>query len=44
MGWQDNIKIDLKRIRYQDVDWIHVAQNRDWWQTVVNTVMNCLVS
>jgi hypothetical protein len=33
-------KIDLREIRLEGVDWIHVAQNRDWWQAVVNTVMN----
>jgi hypothetical protein len=26
-----------------DVDWIHLAQDRDQWRAVVNTVMNLLV-
>jgi hypothetical protein len=39
--WEDNIKIDLKEIGWEGVDWIYVAQDRDWWWWVlVNTVMN----
>jgi hypothetical protein len=30
--WEDNIKIDLKERMWEGVDWIHLAQNRDWWQ------------
>jgi hypothetical protein len=32
--------MDLKEIGWEDVDWIHLAQNRDWWCALVNTVMN----
>jgi hypothetical protein len=28
--WEDNIKMDLREIRFGDVDWIHLAQDRDW--------------
>jgi hypothetical protein len=38
--WENNIKIVLKEIGYEGVDWIHVAQNRDQWWDLVNTVMN----
>jgi hypothetical protein len=38
--WEDNIRIDLREIRWEDVDWIHLAQDRDQWWVVVNTVMN----
>jgi hypothetical protein len=38
--WEDNIKIDLREIGFGDVDWIHWAQGRDRWRTLVNTVMN----
>jgi len=31
--------MDVKLIRCEDVDWIHVAQHRVQWQAVVNTVM-----
>jgi hypothetical protein len=36
----DNIKIDLRRIGWGGVDWIDLAQIREQWRTVVNTVMN----
>jgi len=38
--WKDNIKVDLKGISWDSVDWIHLAQDRDQWQAVMNTVMN----
>jgi hypothetical protein len=41
--WEDNIKMDLKEIGFGDVDWIHLAQVRDRWQALVNTVMNLRV-
>jgi hypothetical protein len=42
-GFEDNIRMDLKEIGWKDVDWIHLAQDRDQWQTVVNTEMNLQV-
>jgi hypothetical protein len=38
--WEDNIKTYLGEIRFGDVDWIHLAQDRDKWGALVNTVMN----
>jgi hypothetical protein len=35
----DNIKMDLEEIRWDGVDWIDLAQDRDQWMTLVNTVM-----
>jgi hypothetical protein len=26
--WEDNIKADIKKIGFEDVEWIHVAQDR----------------
>jgi ribosome biogenesis protein Nip4 len=37
--WEDNIKMDLRKIVFGDVDWFHLAQDRDRWRAVVNTVM-----
>jgi len=33
-----------KPARREGADWIHLAQDRDQWQAVVNTVMNLRVS
>jgi hypothetical protein len=41
--WEDNIKIDLRETGFEDVDWIHWAQDRDRWWALVNTVMNLRV-
>jgi hypothetical protein len=27
--WEDNIKLDLREIGFGDVDWIHLAQDRN---------------
>jgi hypothetical protein len=35
-----NIKMDLRDIRSDDIDWIDVAQDRDHWRALVNAVMN----
>jgi hypothetical protein len=42
--WEDNIKMDLREMEFGDVDWINLAQDRDRWWAVVNTVMNLWVS
>jgi len=36
--------VDLKGIRWDSMDWIRLAQDRDQWQAVMNTVMNLWVS
>jgi hypothetical protein len=41
--WEDNIRMDLREIGFVDVDWIHLAQDRDTWWALVNTVMNLRV-
>jgi hypothetical protein len=41
--WEDNIKMDLRKIGFGDVDWIHLAQDRDRWRALVNTEMNLRV-
>jgi hypothetical protein len=38
-----NIKTGLREIGWGGMDWIDLAQNRDWWRVLVNTVMNLLV-
>jgi hypothetical protein len=39
-----NIKIDLREIGWDGIDWIGLAQVRDQWRALVNTVMNLRVS
>jgi hypothetical protein len=39
----DNIKMDLREIGWDGVDWVDLAQNRDQWKALVNTVMNLRV-
>jgi hypothetical protein len=41
--WVDNIKIDLREIGWDGVDWVDRAQDRDQWRALVNTVMNLRV-
>jgi hypothetical protein len=42
--WEDNINVDIGEIGWGDMDWIYVAQDRDQWRTLVNTVMNLRVA
>jgi hypothetical protein len=41
--WVDNIKMDLREIRWDGGDWIDMAQDRDQWRALVNTVLNLRV-
>jgi hypothetical protein len=41
--WVDNIKMDLREIGWDVMDWIDLAQDRDRWRALVNTVMNLRV-
>jgi hypothetical protein len=38
--WVDNIKMKLREIRWGGMDWIDLAQDKDQWRVLVNTVMN----
>jgi len=38
--WEGNIRMELREIGLGAVDGMHVAQDRDQWHAVVNTVMN----
>jgi hypothetical protein len=41
--WEDNIKMDLREIGWGGMDWTDLAQDRDQWRALVNTVMNLRV-
>ncbi|KAJ4431766.1 hypothetical protein ANN_20371 [Periplaneta americana] len=38
--WEDNIKMDLREVGYDDRDWINLAQDRDLWRAYVRVAMN----
>jgi hypothetical protein len=35
--------MDLREIRWDDMDWIDLAQDKNQWRALVNTVMNLRV-
>jgi hypothetical protein len=41
--WVDNIKMDIREIGWDGMDWISLAEDRDQWRALVNTVMNLQV-
>jgi hypothetical protein len=41
--WVDNIKMDLREIGWDDVDWIDMAQDRGQWRALLKTVLNLRV-
>jgi hypothetical protein len=41
--WEDEIRMDLREFVCGSVDWIQLAQDRDRWRALVNTVMNLRV-
>jgi hypothetical protein len=41
--WENNIRMDLREIGWGGMDWIDLAQDRDQWRALVNTVMNLRV-
>jgi hypothetical protein len=42
--WVDNIRMDLGELGWGDVDWIGLAQDRNRWRALVNSVLNLRVS
>jgi hypothetical protein len=42
--WEGNITMNLREIGWGHMDWIHLAQDKDKWRALVNTVMNLRVS
>jgi hypothetical protein len=40
--WEDSIKMDLQEVGGGE-DWMELAQDRDRWRALVNTVMNLRV-
>jgi hypothetical protein len=41
--WVDNIRMYLGEVGWDDVDWIGLAQDRNRWRALVNSVLNLRV-
>jgi hypothetical protein len=38
--WVNNIKINLREIGWDGMDWIDLSQDKDRWRALTNRVMN----
>jgi hypothetical protein len=38
--WEVGIRMDLRETGWRSVKWIQLAQDRDRWRALVNTMMN----
>jgi hypothetical protein len=41
--WVDNVRMNLREIGWGGMGWIDLAEDRDQWKALVNTVMNLRV-
>jgi hypothetical protein len=41
--WVNNTEMDLREIGWDGMDWIDLAEDRDQWRALVDTVMNLRV-
>ena len=41
--WEDNIKMYIQEVGCRGIDWIDLAEDRDRWRALVNSVMNLRV-
>jgi hypothetical protein len=37
--WEDAIRMELREVCWEGVNWLHLAQDRDQWRAIVRTVM-----
>jgi hypothetical protein len=37
--WED-MKMDIQVVGWRSMDWIGLAKDREWWEALVNVVMN----
>ena len=42
--WEYNIKMDLRKVGWEGMDWMELGQNRDRWRVLVNAVKNFRVT
>jgi hypothetical protein len=41
---ENNIKMDIKVIGWENMDWVYLAQDREHWQVLLYAVMNLWIS
>jgi hypothetical protein len=41
--WVDNIRMDRREIKWDGGEWMDMAQDRDQWKALVNTVLKLRV-
>jgi hypothetical protein len=41
--WVHNIKMDLRELGWDGVDWIDMAQERDQWRALMNMILSLRV-
>jgi hypothetical protein len=41
--WDDNVRMDLRKIGWGGMDWIDLADDRDQWRALVDTVIKLRV-
>jgi hypothetical protein len=42
--WNDRSEMDLRETGWGGMDWIDLAEDRDQWRALVNTIMNLRVA
>ena len=42
-GWEVNIKMNLKELGWEGIDWIYLTQDSAKWQAVISTIINLYV-
>jgi hypothetical protein len=40
LSWKDNIKMDIREVGCEVMDWTELAEDRGRWRVLVNAVMN----
>jgi hypothetical protein len=41
--WMDNIRMDLREIGWDGMDWMDLAQDRDQWRALVKFLSSCRI-
>jgi hypothetical protein len=41
--WEDNFRMNLTETEWEDLDWMHMAQDTNQWRSLVNMVMKLRV-